>query len=268
MNRQCLGNGSSSRPDERANPRCGTHASSGPFGRLHRVERVLDTPRPSAVPPARSQMATTSKRQGTSWRCLRARKSSAMAVDPGLLVQGDGLRRLAVPLAGPRLHLDEHDGRAVAGDDVNFAKAGAVAPGKNCVARGARVRGTRSLRPIFRAKCDRGWAYGRPFCKGGAGPRVGRRACPPKPRRVGRRACPPKPRRVGRRACPPKPRGRRRLPRHLREQGAGAMAVGARSGPSAPRRRRRSARRGSAAGTTRASARRTGRARCPAGGSR
>ena len=52
---------------------------------------------------------------------------------PPALERRHRLGRLAERPALPRLHLDEHQRLAVARDDVQFATAAAVAPGKNCV---------------------------------------------------------------------------------------------------------------------------------------
>jgi hypothetical protein len=49
------------------------------------------------------------------------------------LPQRNGLDCLSVFPAPPRPHLNENDCLLVLADDVNFSKAGAVPPGKNCV---------------------------------------------------------------------------------------------------------------------------------------
>src|SRR5258706_11757842 len=49
------------------------------------------------------------------------------------LARRDRLARLSECPALPRLHFHEHHRLAVAGDDVQFSTAAAVAPGNNCV---------------------------------------------------------------------------------------------------------------------------------------
>jgi len=55
------------------------------------------------------------------------------ANDAPLLERGDRFYSGAERATIPRLHFDEHNRRPVPRDDVQFAAACAVAPGKNCV---------------------------------------------------------------------------------------------------------------------------------------
>ena len=55
------------------------------------------------------------------------------ADDSLLLLPGDRLGRVAERAAVARLHLDEHQRRSVARDDVQFATTATVPPRNNCV---------------------------------------------------------------------------------------------------------------------------------------
>ena len=58
---------------------------------------------------------------------------TSVAAATARAIARDGLRTVTEPVAGTCLDLDEHGHVAVAGDDVDFAIAGAVAAFENCV---------------------------------------------------------------------------------------------------------------------------------------
>jgi len=53
--------------------------------------------------------------------------------DPPLLLPGDRFGRIAERASPARLHFHEHQRRAVARDDVDFATPATVPPRNNCV---------------------------------------------------------------------------------------------------------------------------------------